>query len=144
MRKSYWYGMILLAAIAFCGTVGDVEAQIHDPYGVVATGYHGIPAYAAPGNGAARHHNNGYYGVNYRHYARGPMRYGTGPTASQLRGYHPRHRYQGHRPGYVVYRPGFPPCRAGYPVAYPPQRHVQVGGAYYSNGIYIQGTVVIR
>ena len=140
MRKSYWYGMILLAAIALCGVAGDVEAQMHDPRGIVATGYHGVPAQPVHGNGTYRHMANGYYGVNYRHHSRVPMKYGTGPTASQLRS--------------VTYRPYRPHCTNGYaPIHYPAHGYIQggmypggayVGGAYYGNGFYIQGGVVLR
>lgn len=147
MKKTLWLIVVLFAVVALGGMAEEAEAQMHDPHGVVATGYHGVPAQPVPGNGTHRHYANGYYGNNYRHYSRVPMKYGTGPTASQLRSY----TYRPYRP----YRPhcthGHAPVHyGGYPQAYYPQGYghpggyIHISGGYVGPYGYVQGGVVIR
>ena len=82
MKRLYW--MIVLA-VALCALPAiEAEAQVVVGSTHVAVGapaYHGIPAAHGPvANGTVRHYNNGYVGVNTRHYSRLPMTWGTGPV----------------------------------------------------------------
>lgn len=136
MKKTYWSVLLLLAVVALCAPAA--EAQIHDPHGVVATGYHGVPAQPVAGNGTYRHYANGYYGVNYRHYSRVPMKYGTGPTASQLRSYT-------YRPYSTYGHCGHPPVHYAPPHGYVHGGgYVVISGGYAGPHGYVQGGVVIR
>jgi len=139
MKKTFWFVVLLALCLS-----APVDAQVYHssqaPYG----GY-GIQATAQPGNAQARHWNNGFVGVNSRHWSPYPMRYGT----SSYTGYH------GAGPVYVqTYRPH---CTHGqyraYPVHYPAGGYVHggmypgggyVGGGYQGNGWYIQGGVAFR
>jgi hypothetical protein len=104
----------------------------------VATGYHGVPAQPVAGNGTYRHYANGYYGVNYRHYSRVPMKYGTGPTASQLRSYT-------YRPYSTYGHCGHPPVHYAPPHGYVHGGgYVVISGGYAGPHGYVQGGVVIR
>lgn len=140
MKRQLW--MVLFVAVACLGMSGIADAQVYHasqaPYG----GY-GIQATAQPGNGLARHYNNGFVGVNYRHYSPYPMRYGTsagqgyygaGPVVSYT-----RHGYgHGYRRGtYGCANRGYVHGGYGHGGGY-------VGGAYHGNGFYIQGGVSFR
>jgi hypothetical protein len=125
MSKIRW--CVLFLALALCAVPTVTEAQVV----YVHPAWHGIPATPAPGNGAVRHYNNGYVGVNSRHWSRIPMKPGTGPQPMNT--------------GPVVVYPPYPCYYQPYPVPYYPPAPYYYGGyvqgGYGGNGWYIQGGV---
>jgi hypothetical protein len=139
MRRPFWY-LVLIVVLVFCASA--IEAQTIVVNGVVYAPVdpnYGIPAAPGPvANGSVRHYNNGYVGVNSRHYSRIPMKWGTGP----IRATGPIVSYPGYRHGY---RPGYRmPYRGGYVHGAVGPRGGYVGGAYHGQGWYIRGGVSFR
>jgi hypothetical protein len=142
MRKPYWF-LVLFVVVACLGITDTVDAQVYHASQAPNQGY-GIQATGQPGNGAARHRNNGYVGVNYRHYSHYPMRYGTNATGVRYQGAGPvvsrtyYRSYPRYRGPYRSY------CPAPYAYGYAGRGGGYVGGGYHGNGWYIQGGVSFR
>lgn len=130
MKRQYWLYAFVMVAMLLLPVMA--EAQVVYVNGVAyvpANGYYGgIPAAHGPvANGTVRHLNNGYIGVNPRHYSRIPMAYGTGP----IRATGPIVTYRHHRHGLH---------RGGYGGGYG-HRSGYVHGNYHGSGWHVQGGI---